>query len=140
VPQLAGINLQAKGLQVRDGQRDRLAHRAHDDSPSPFTGDRSVRCSSRFWLGSCRGYPLLAVAVAEIGCVGPRAMQKDSEFASDRDSGWCHATSLRDTHPMGHARPLARPHEQGMSCFAKGGAGKLIAASADLAWMSVSPD
>lgn len=96
------------GRQVRDSQRDRLAHRPPGNDPG------------------------VALSKA-LGRVGPHAMQNDGQFAGDRDSGSCHAAPPGDVHaPCSEARPLLRSHQQCVGRLIKRGACKFVAASADL--------
>ena len=113
--------------QVRDSQRDRLAHRPQGTiRASPFQAKvlfLLLAALGRLGLGRQRGRLLSKV---ERACVGPHAVQDDGQFAGHRHTGARHAAAPGDVRaPRPEARPRLRAHEQhmrgrrcGRSCWA----------------------
>ena len=85
--------------QVRDSQRDRLAHRPHGTiRASPFRAKALfVLFAPLICLGSRRQCGRL-LSEAELGRVGPHAVQDDGQFAGHRHASPRHAAAPGDVH------------------------------------------
>src|SRR4051794_22640088 len=74
------------------------------------------------------------LAPAELGAVGPDAMEDDRELAGDRHAGSRHAPALGDLQaPGAQGRPLPAADQQRVGRLVERGSGELVAAAADAA-------
>lgn len=106
---------------------------SRNDRVSPFGAKALfVFLAPLICLGSRRQCGGL-LSKAELGRVGPHAMQDDGELAGDCYPGPRHAAAFGNVHAQGaQARPFLRAHEQRMRRLIEGGVGEFVAAAADL--------
>lgn len=123
VHDLANLGSAGSGLSTRSPRPSS----PRNDPGIALSGESFVRVPCSFDLSRSRCQCGRLLSKAELGCVGPHAVQDDAQFAGHRHAGTRHAAASGDVHaPGAQARPFLRAHEQRMRRLVEGGAGEFV--------------